>query len=455
MAQTAIAKADAWLRHAVPQSHDPVAQRFDLTLLQLFFQRREDIDLRDPKLFSDLLSRKTLLIYALAQHAGVSVMTPFSPEHVRAEVKATFDQLEKVPGKQWSRVDLASVHLLLEIRHGHPERLKPVVDYLCRFQSADGSFCHNPVSTAIAYLALTLTGGDSDAWRRCRQYILSSQQPDGTWRFCTSDVWDTTLTLRSLRGHPRFRSDAQPKALQFLLSSQNPDGGWGFQSGAESDNDTTGAALLALAGTRPPAIKIQRALHYVRERQLPSGLWTTWQARNDLPVEDTVAHVMAGLQAWYRSHTISTRAAGNWLLDQFAQEGRWAASWYRNFPYAVLEISRAIGSRHPTTQLALRDLLKVQNPDGGWGPVPGEPSLASATGQAIAALVQILPHSAPPVRRAIRFMLDSQRPDGSWPGRPEMYGPRPLLSHLPTHTQALAMAGLMPVWHRLQARHSA
>ena len=41
-----------------------------------------------------------------------------------------------------------------------------------------------------------------------------------------------------------------------------------------------------------------------------------------------------------------------------------------------------------------------------------------------------------------------QRADGTWPGTPDMFGPRPLLSHFVTHTQAFVVGGIRAALRR-------
>ncbi len=72
---------------------------------------------------------------------------------------------------------------------------------------------------------------------------------------------------------------------------------------------------------------------------------------------------------------------------------------------------------------AWRDrLCSVQNSDGGWGWITGEPSDALATGISLYALRKTgVDNSDPNVQAARRFLVDTQRDDGSWavPGTKE------------------------------------
>jgi hypothetical protein len=63
----------------------------------------------------------------------------------------------------------------------------------------------------------------------------------------------------------------------------------------------------------------------------------------------------------------------------------------------------------------VRQLLARQNADGGWSQVPGGPSDALATGQALYALGTAgTPSAEPAVHHAWKFLVTTQRDDGSW-----------------------------------------
>lgn len=94
--------------------------------------------------------------------------------------------------------------------------------------------------------------------------------------------------------------------------------------------------------------------------------------------------------------------------------------------------------------------MPLQNSDGGFGPMLGGPSTASATGLAISALLKVPNVDLNTVRRAIEFLVTTQADTGTWQGQPEMFGPRPLLYHVSTNTHAFATMGLMSVAHFVQ-----
>ncbi|MCY1064524.1 hypothetical protein OV090_07115 [Nannocystis sp. RBIL2] len=453
-AAAAVERARTWLERRAPQDHDPMARLLDELPWLLLRDSAGPIDLRGPTLYGDLYRRKTILLYALARSRGARVLSPYTPPQIKELVERFYEKADTTRMKRWSHVDLLSTYSLLEALDGNAERAAAVAERLVTMQSADGGFCHNPVSSAVALLALAHALPGSPALERCLAHLLAAQRADGTFRFCTSDVWDTSLTLRAYGEHPVFARDAAPRAFEFLVKAQNPDGGWGYRSDLESDNDTTPCALLALRDREDDASTdaAEKGVAYLLGCQLEGGLWTTWQSAEDLPVEDCVAHVVAALATFRGPAHRSIRPARRWLAQRYEAQGRWTAGWYRNLPYAVLEVSKGLGEGHPVMYSAVESLRALQNADGGFPLGPGEDSTPSATGLAVAALAERHDVHEPFLRRALDYLMGTQQPDGTWPGTPELYGPRPLVYHLPTNTHAFAGMGLMAAWRRL-SRH--
>ncbi|MCZ0971471.1 hypothetical protein O1L55_08285 [Streptomyces albulus] len=283
----------------------------------------------------------------------------------------------------------------------------------------------NPVSTALRALALQAAAPGTATTRRCTEYLLASQLADGTWRFVSSDVWDTALTLRVFRGAADFDDRGAGRAVAFLVAAQNPDGGWPYRSGVESDNDTTAAALIALAGARgAPASTLRAGLRHLADQQTPDGLWRTWQSAGDPPVDDVIAHVVTALDRHVDRHRVPVARQRDWLARRFAQQGRWHAGWYRGLPYATAEVLPAFdaaahaGSHPPPGPSPRPATPTVVGPSE-----PGDPSTSVTTGLALAALERGGVHDATYGAQGLRYLLRTQRDDGTWPGVPLMCGP--------------------------------
>ncbi|MEP6783283.1 MAG: prenyltransferase/squalene oxidase repeat-containing protein, partial [Acidobacteriota bacterium] len=67
-------------------------------------------------------------------------------------------------------------------------------------------------------------------------------------------------------------------------------------------------------------------------------------------------------------------------------------------------------------KLSARALLATQRADGGWSQLPGLPSDAYATGQAMFALVVAggIPSTDPAYKKGVDFLLTTQAADGTW-----------------------------------------
>ncbi len=448
----AVERVKHWVRNAAPQNHSPVARLIEEALKSILFGRGKTIDLTAPELLTAELKSRMQLIYALALFANASVTAAVDEDTLRHWVATRFAMADKTQIKQWTKIEIAAVHILLQSRSPAPADPGLALKTLLSAQDDDGGYFRNPVASALAYLALCEVAPASKARAHCMEYLLGKQQEDGTWRFCTSDVWDTVLTMRSFHGHPLFDAISFETGAEFLKRSQNPDSGWSFLSTVESNNDTTSAAILALKDVSRAKTSLLQALRFLADYQQPDGLWRTWKFREDPPVEDVNAHVLAAIRTtltWTR-HRIPDSAARHWLQKRFETNGRWAASWYRGTPYAVSEVTEGLGTSDPHVRQAIAELERSQNPDGGWGQEFGKPSVPSATGLALGTLLKFrdIDHSLP-AQQGLKFLLDTQGADGLWQGVPEMYGPRPLLSHYQTHTQAFAVTGILKSWRQL------
>jgi squalene cyclase len=73
-------------------------------------------------------------------------------------------------------------------------------------------------------------------------------------------------------------------------------------------------------------------------------------------------------------------------------------------------------ARKDDIQKVARNLMALQQTDGGWGQLPTLASDAYATGQALTALAEAgsLTVTDPAYQRGVKFLLNTQLDDGSW-----------------------------------------
>jgi squalene-hopene/tetraprenyl-beta-curcumene cyclase len=129
-----------------------------------------------------------------------------------------------------------------------------------------------------------LTG--HDAVRRAVDYLLKSQERDGSWygRWGVNYIYGTFLAIRGLAASENPGANgAIANAAKWLRTIQNPDGGWG-ESCASYDRDgfvpapscasQTAWALLGLAAAgERETVPARRGIQYLLDHQQPGGGW--------------------------------------------------------------------------------------------------------------------------------------------------------------------------------------
>jgi len=437
-ATKAHARAVAWLVRAEPQQHDAFVTAADRWLVTV--TTGGQAVLAHPPAPQGPHARRAMYLHAVACAVRAPGADPYRLlEDARRALKA--GAAARV--KPWQRAMLLAFEAIARHALGQPADPATVKEYE-RAQSADGTFYAMPFVTGMVHLALNLTAPGHPVTRRCLQGLLASQQGDGTWRFLVADIWDTGLMVRALRGQPHFDRAALPRALAYLHAAQNEDGGWACNAEMESDNDTTGNTLLALADSPWSARGRTAAAGYARRLQTPDGLWTTWHSSDDTPAPDVTAHMAAGTAATGLPG-VDLAPARRWLATQ-TEGGHWPSDWYVPSAYGAAEIALHFATpaqQHETVHA----LLRAQRADGGWPRLPDEVySSPTATGLALTALAAFAHegHNATSaaVERAVRFLTRTQTGAGTWHDRPIMAGPRPFLSVTPAQVHALAARGL-------------
>lgn len=128
--------------------------------------------------------------------------------------------------------------------------------------------------------------GDHLAVRKAVQYLIRTQEQDGSWygRWGVNYIYGTFLALRGLRAAGESDREAHIlRAGEWLRSIQNADGGWGescasydegtFVPAVSTPSQTAWAVLGLIAGGDVSSQSVQRGVEYLVETQKADGTW--------------------------------------------------------------------------------------------------------------------------------------------------------------------------------------
>jgi squalene-hopene/tetraprenyl-beta-curcumene cyclase len=289
---------------------------------------------------------------------------------------------------------------------------------------------------------------------------------------CVSPVWDTALACHALLESGDDAAAASVRrGLQWLVPKQvldvkgdwatrRPDvrpGGWAFQYANPHYPDLDDTAVVAMAldrmrkrqPTREYETAIARAREWIEGLLSRNGGWGAFDADNtcyylnnipfadhgallDPPTEDVTARCISMLaQLGERPETNPMlRAAVDFLRDTQLADGSWYGRWGMNYIYgtwSALCALNAAGLKHDSDLVrgAAGWLIKIQNPDGGWGEdgtsyklgyrgYERAPSTASQTAWALLGLMAAGCAGDPAVARGIAYLARTQNEDGFW-----------------------------------------
>jgi squalene-hopene/tetraprenyl-beta-curcumene cyclase len=122
--------------------------------------------------------------------------------------------------------------------------------------------------------------------RRGVEYLINTQEPDGSWfgRWGVDYIYGTFLALRGLRA--AGESDREVHILragEWLRAIQNADGGWGespesytegvYVNAPSTPSQTAWGLLGLLASGDTRSESLERAAEYLCKTQRPDGTW--------------------------------------------------------------------------------------------------------------------------------------------------------------------------------------
>ena len=344
------------------------------------------------------------------------------------------------------------------IRSGISSR---AVDRVARMQPDSGGFLEATPLTGFVAMGLAASGyGNHRVCRNAEQFLTESQRRNGAWPIDTNlATWVTTLSVKALvagRSHSDALSPEQLATIRnWLLSQQKiqrhvysgaEPGGWAWTdlSGGVPDVDDTSGALIALrllcssSDADLPEIKnaAARGGEWLLNLQNRDGGFPTFcRGWGRLPFDrsspDLTAHAIQAIRIWAEK-TVSRDRAGKSIaaaLDYLKQsrnpDGSWTPLWFgneqadsaENRTYGTAQVVKSLvpwehqerGSE--LIQSGTAWLMSAQNPDGGWGGMPGVQSSIEETALAVSALSKVMPAKSEVIDRGVKYLVDAVNND--------------------------------------------
>ncbi len=385
----------------------------------------------------------------------------------------------------WTPIFGALDRVLQRAQGGFPERIrqraidKAVAWVSERLNGEDGLGAIFPamVNSVLMYEVLGYPSDHPQVRIACDaiEKLVAEKDHEAYVQPCLSPVWDTALSSHALLEAGGGEAEqAAREGLDWLTPLQVLDikgdwaatkpnvrpGGWAFQYANPHYPDLDDTAVVVMAMNRamrqhglvsdmPDYSKaIARAREWVEGLQSADGGWAAFDADNnhhylnhipfsdhgallDPPTADVTARVVSMLSQLGETRE-SSRALDRgviYLLNDQEEDGSWYGRWGMNFIYGTWSVLCALNAagldaRHPQVRKAIEWLVRIQNPDGGWGEdassykidpafEPGY-STASQTAWALLALMAVGEVDNPAMVRGINFLTRTQGSDGFW-----------------------------------------
>jgi squalene-hopene/tetraprenyl-beta-curcumene cyclase len=289
---------------------------------------------------------------------------------------------------------------------------------------------------------------------------------------CVSPIWDTALACHTLLEMGDDESVKRAKrGLDWLKPNQvldvkgdwaakRPDvrpGGWAFQYANPHYPDLDDTAVVVMAMDRMRRLDhgkdydraIDRGTEWIEGMQSRDGGFAAFDADNlehylnnipfsdhaallDPPTEDVTARCISMLAQLGKTAATSPgiRHGVEYLRRTQMAEGSWYGRWGMNYVYGTWSVLCALNAAgvdrsDPMVGRAIDWLIRIQNPDGGWGEdgasyklgykaYESAPSTASQTAWSLLALMAGGEVDHPAVRKGVAYLMQSQSKQGVW-----------------------------------------
>jgi squalene-hopene/tetraprenyl-beta-curcumene cyclase len=382
--------------------------------------------------------------------------------------------------KYWSAFFSVLDRVLKVVEPYWPKRLRERAIARCaswtteRLNGVDGLGAIYPAmaNSVMMYdvLGYAPTHPDRAIARESVERLLVIREDEAYCQPCVSPIWDTALACHALMETRDAGASAEAaRGLAWLKERQVLDvkgdwaeerpnvrpGGWAFQynNAHYPDLDDTAVVVMALDRARENGAKgfddaIDRGREWVDGLQSENGGWGAFDADNvyyylnnipfadhgallDPPTDDVTGRCL-GMYAQLHVPASDPRVvrAIEFLRRSQLQEGSWFGRWGVNYIYGTWSALAGLNAAgldpsDPMMKRAADWLVRIQNPDGGWGEdcasyrldyagYEPAPSTASQTAWALLGLMAAGQVDHPATARGIRYLQETQDADGLW-----------------------------------------
>jgi len=340
-----------------------------------------------------------------------------------------------------------------------------------RLNGEDGLGAIYPAMANSVLMYDTLGVGPDDPRRAIARksvdLLLVVKDDEAYCQPCVSPVWDTALAAHALLEAKTPAADAAvARSLEWLKHRQVLDvagdwaeerpnvrpGGWAFQynNAYYPDLDDTAVVVMALDRAAPGQYtnEIARGREWVEGLQSRNGGWGAFDADNayyylnnipfadhgallDPPTDDVSGRCIGMLmQLGATPADPHVKAGVDFLRKSQLKDGSWFGRWGVNYIYGTWSALAGLNAAQvmpddPMMTRAADWLIRIQNPDGGWGEdcnsykldykgYEPAPSTASQTAWALLGLMAAGQVDHPAVARGIQHLETTQGADGLW-----------------------------------------
>ena len=223
-----------------------------------------------------------------------------------------------------------------------------------------------------------------------------------TTEIVTRHGWNAEPAPNAMTQLKQHVSGALQSMLQFTAAGGAP------------ESELYSALALQVAGS-PAGMPTDGLVYYLAGTQSNAGHWHRPASPNRAPIQDgDISRTSMAIYALVH-YAIPARKA------ELATRVEHAAAWLATQKPASTEdrVMQLLGESWASATFAQRDvrireLLALQQPDGGWSQTPSLATDAYATGQVLYALTELKAPAAAQIQRGIAFLLRTQRDDGTW-----------------------------------------